>query len=73
MNGHEGHVRYIGVDDNDVLYESCHFPGGETMCGDANVIGRVSSTRAEAVRRAARAYRAGEATRGLPRTSRGPS
>jgi len=44
------------VDDNDVVYQSCHFPGGDTMCGDANIVGKTTKARADAIRRAARAY-----------------
>lgn len=54
--GHAGHVWMTDVDDNDVVYQSCHFPGGDTMCGDASIVGKTTKARADAIRRAARAF-----------------
>jgi hypothetical protein len=56
-NRHASHVRYIDVDDFNVVYESCYFPGGETMCGNQAIRGETTSARAEAIRRAARQFR----------------
>jgi len=54
---HAGHVRYSDVDDHDVVFSSCYFPGGDTMCGNASIIGQTTKARADVIRRAARAYR----------------
>jgi len=50
-------VRMLDVDDSDVAYSAWYSTDGETMIGDATVVGRVSSVRAEAIRRSARAWR----------------
>lgn len=72
MTDHRDHVRYLDVDDYDTLYEACYQAEGTTMCGDAIIVGTVTPTRAEAVRRAARAFREGlGTTRGLRGTRAG--
>jgi hypothetical protein len=64
---HQEHERYINVDSYDVAYEVCHFPNG-TMYGQLVVIGKVTPTRAAAIRRAVAAFRAGRGTKpGPPR------
>ena len=54
--GHEGHVIMWDADSFDVLYRSCFFPDGRSLCGDADIYGKVTPERAAAVRRAAGAY-----------------
>lgn len=58
--GRPGHFGMVDVDDYNVVHWTCYYPGGVTMHGDARIIETTTPLRAEAIRRAARAYLAYE-------------
>jgi hypothetical protein len=52
----DGHWFMVHVDGLNNLVEGCYYPGGETAHGYTSIIAQLSSSQAEAVRRAERAW-----------------
>ena len=53
--GRPGHFGMVDVDDYNVAYWSCMYPGGRTMCGEGHIYGKVTPAKADAIRRASSA------------------